>query len=712
MDLNDLNEEQKLAVLSTEQANRIIAGAGTGKTRVITYKIAHLINNLGVLSYKILAVTFTNKATNEMKNRLNNLVGPSARDIWIYTYHAFCARVLRSDIAVLGKYTRDFIIIDILDKINILKDLAKKHDFTFDHSEIKKLNAMISHWKNHQLLPADLSNDNNYQEFEPYWIKIYQLYNETLAKNNMLDFDDLLGLTLELFKQHPPTLEKWQARFNYILVDEFQDTNQLQFELINLLVTQHQNLTVVGDPDQTIYSFRGAKAELILNFENYFANSRTFMLRQNYRSTPEILAVANAVIKHNQSPLAKELFTYNNNAAAVKLYHASSSINETIWIVEKIKKLQQQAVALKDIAILYRANYLSRELEVTLIKNDINYHIFGGFKFFERKEIKDVLAYLRALVYNDDLSLVRILKLIKSVGIKTIDTLIQDAEQTGKTFWNYLSSNSQTLKIAISNVISYLQTWKQKIATITELTSFVTDFLAAGDYLKSLDESFEKERIENIKELLNHMKNYDSQNSEAVIGKELLQNYLQEVSLYLDQEDGATNNDKVNLMTVHNAKGLEYDYVFIMGLNENVFPSMLSLNEGYQGLSEERRVFYVAITRAKQGLFLTYSDGFSHVTNNYRLPSRFIGEISKNLLDIEVLVNSNFRNKNFDWQPSAAKLTPVIIKSPWKCGDIVNHKMFGKGIVIKIIGNNIQVAFKDADLMIRSNHPLLKKDSS
>ncbi|WP_342277705.1 ATP-dependent helicase [Spiroplasma endosymbiont of Nephrotoma flavescens] len=708
MNINHLNEEQKLAVLSSEGANRIIAGAGSGKTRVIFYKIAHLIHNLAISSNQILAVTFTNKAANEMKSRLNELVGDQSKYTWVHTYHAFCVRVLRNDIVVLG-YTKDFIIIDTVDKINILKDIIKNKQYNFDSNEIKKVSSMISYWKNHQLSYSDIINSDFYHEHKQQWLEIYKIYLQNLPKNNMVDFDDLLTLTLELFSHHAEVLQKWQKRFSYVLVDEFQDTNELQFELINYLVKIHQNITVVGDPDQTIYSFRGAKARLILDFDNYFPNGKTFILNQNYRSTQNILNVANILISYNHSRIAKDLFTMNDYGSKTKLYHGNTSIRETNWVAKEIKKLVEKKILLNNILILYRANYLSRDLEEALINNHINYRIYGGFKFFERKEIKDVLAYLKTLVYGDQLSTVRVLNLIKGVGMTTINNLIEQSQNNHQSLLKYLMVNVASLKPLIIELVTYLKVWKEKLKSYEKMTLFSQDFLNNGNYLQQLADGFEEERLENVKELFNHMENYDLQNVDSLQGMELLQHYLQEVSLYVDQDENSANQDRVSLMTSHNAKGLEYDFVFIIGLNEGIFPNTLSIEEGISAIEEERRVLYVAITRARKGLFLSYSEGFSYVTNNYRLPSRFVIEINPSLLELKSDEQLEDTKRSLSWTiPKNISLTPAK-KSQWKTGDVIQHSTFGKGIVTNILNSNVEVAFNSGIKVLRSNHPLLKK---
>ncbi|WP_342263851.1 ATP-dependent helicase [Spiroplasma endosymbiont of Clivina fossor] len=515
------------------------------------------------------------------------------------------------------------------------QEFSTKLKYNFDNNEIKKVSSMISYLKNNQLSYCDVINNAFYYEYKQQWLEIYKIYLQYLSKNNMVDFDDLLILTLKLFSQHSEVLQKWQKQFSYVLVDEFQDTNELQFQLINYLVKIHQNITVVGDPDQTIYSFRGAKARLILDFNNYFPNAKTFILNQNYRSIQNILDVANILISYNHSRIAKDLFAMNNRGNKIKLYCGNTSICEANWVIKEIKKLVEKNILLKNILILYRANHLSHHLETALINNYINYRIYGAFKFFERKEIKDVLAYLKTLVYGDELSIIRILNLIKGVGITTINNLIEQSQNSEQSLLKYLMVNVSSLKPSIVKLVTYLKVWKEKLKSYEKITCLAQDFLNNGTYLQQLVDGFEGERLENVKELFNHMENYDLQNYDSLQGIELLQHYLQEVSLYVDQDENSVVQDKVSLMTIHNAKGLEYDFVFVIGLNEGVFPNTLSIEEGITAIEEERRVLYVAITRAKKGLFLSYSKGFSYIANNYCLPSRFITEIDTSLLEIK-----------------------------------------------------------------------------
>lgn len=706
MELKQLNEGQIKAVVDTDGPIRIIAGAGTGKTRVITYKIAYLLEKLGIAPNAILAVTFTNKAAKEMKERIAK-ISLFYTNVPILTFHGFCAWLLRQDIKQLNlNYDSNFNIIDIPDKTSIIKSIIKDSKLKLDKQEVNFITKLISKWKNEQTEENEVLG-NNGDDQKRMFFKVYQKYNEHLIKNNLLDFDDLLILTAKLLTINPQVLAKWQAKFSYILVDEFQDTNDLQFQIIKLLVAKHQNLTVVGDPDQTIYSFRGANSNLIINFDRFFKNSKTYILDQNYRSSQEILNLANDLIAYNPIHIKKNLFTNNESGPKPVLFQANSSSSEAMWISNKIKELlETKKVNLHEIAILYRANHLSRELEQALIQNNIDYRIFGGLKFFERKEIKDVLAFIKVLILNDQLSTTRILNLTPNIGMITINKINEQASKYNLLPMVYLYENKLFQKKEVQQLITILLDIKENLNNYKNIADLVSDILEKTGYLKWLEDRFEEDRIENISQLLAQIREIDKNRQEELFNERVI-SYLQEISLYTSHDEIDEISDKVNLMTVHNAKGLEFSFVFVYGLNEGIFPSHKAYEQEW-GIEEERRIFYVAITRAKKELFLSYSKGYSYYLNDELIISSFLEEIdSQHLQKIEKNKSNklNFTsNKNFS-NPFKNK-----IKSKWSAGDIIEHSTFGRGIITNVLNNtSIEVAFEKGLRVLKSDHPLISK---
>lgn len=725
--LENVNEQQLQAIINVDGPCRIIAGAGVGKTRVITYKIAYLINVIKIASEKILALTFTNKATREMKERVIQLLNDNNINVTIVTYHALCAKILRKDIHYL-KMTNNFNIIDQEDQRKILKDIFQKE---FSHKaelqELRTLSANIADWKNKHLSPEELLVDYQNQDQWILRVKVFALYKQYQFINSCLDFDDLLLLVARLFKEFPQVLAKWEKKFEFILVDEFQDTNDIQYDILFSLAKNHKNITVVGDPDQTIYSWRGANINLILNFTKQFPNTQTFILNQNYRSTTKILNTANSLIKNNAQRIEKELLTKNELGNDVVVYHANNSDQEAHWVATTIKKIHlKYHLDLNKIAILYRNNYLSKDLEQALINNNINYKIFGGYKFFERKEIKDILAYLKIIAWNDNISMIRILNTTPKIGPKAIDHLLSLAGEHSLTLNEYLfkfqyglPKNYRQHLQPLINLINEMQT---NIEEVSSLYHMVESLLMKTNYLKRLEDNIEDERIKNIKQLLAQLLEYDSSNNDIygqkLQGQQLLTSFLQEVSLYTDLDENTTNK-AVSLMTIHSAKGLEFDVVFIVGINEGILPGLgKSGTENLTKIEEERRLFYVAITRAKKWLFLSSAGGYSYVLNSYKQPSRFLKDLD--LKYLKIINNEHqemaalYQNRNhvkFNYYKNDSK-DKTTVTNNWNVGDIIVHDIFGKGVITKLIGDKIQVAFhknKGGIRIISANHSAIKK---
>ncbi|MBE4703819.1 ATP-dependent helicase [Spiroplasma platyhelix] len=730
--IKELNDSQLAAILYNEGPSIIVAGAGVGKTKVLTHKIAYLITGLNVSSERILAVTFTNKAAKEMKNRVSQLLNNDRNNVRIFTYHGLCAQILRRESQNLN-INNNYNIIDTSDQRQILRDIYQR-DFNHkpEASEIKMLIHFISEWKNHHLTKEDVIHDYTEQETWVLRAKVYERYQEYQRQNNCLDFDDLLLLVAQLFKEFPNIASKWQNKFDFVLVDEFQDTNNLQYEILLNLVSKKQNLTIVGDPDQTIYTWRGANINLILKFTEKFPQAETFILNQNYRSTSKILNVANSLITNNEQRIAKNLFTKNNLGEDIIVYHAVNSTQEANWVANVIKKISlKENIKLNQIAVLYRNNYLSKDLEQAFINHNLNYRIVGGFKFFERKEIKDIIAYLKVIAWNDNLSMIRILNATPKIGAKTIEGLLSQANENNLTLSEYLFLFQHNLtknhKLYLQPLINLITDFKEKTNEVTSLHQMVSKLLQDTEYLKKLKDQFENERIENIKQFLEQIVEFDSKN-ENLQGELLLTTFLQEISLYTDLDED-NDIEAINFMTIHSAKGLEFEVVFIIGLNEGILPGLtnptinLSTKEKIK-LEEERRLFYVAITRAKRFLFVSSASGYSYVLNNHRVPSRFFEELDFQYLKV---ISSNrtqeenqekFYPKNYKFNKIVSRINSKELnqstnsENPWKISDLLTHEIFGSGVVTKIIGDKIEVAFhkKTGGIKILSaSHPLIKK---
>lgn len=710
IDITTLNNEQKEAVIADDKYIRIIAGAGSGKTRVLTTRIAYLIEERNVAANRILAITFTNKAANEMKERIKKMLNDDNNTAWISTIHSLCVRILREDITTMN-YPRNFTIVDADDQKSILKEAYK--EFDVDKSKFT-VSSMLSYISNNKC--AEVSTKRAYElandmPGEMIKAKVYEFYENRLMQLYALDFDDLLLWTVRMFKKYPEVLNKWMNRFSYILVDEFQDVDHVQYELIKLLCGSKNNLCVVGDPDQTIYTWRGADVNIIMDFETDFKGCHTVILNQNYRSTKNILEGANSVIRNNRNRVKKDLFTVNEANDLIVHYSASNEEYEAVWIAQKILELTRKNNTYRDIAILYRSNYLSRSIEKALLESRIPYVIYGGVKFYERAEIKDALSYLRMIVTKDDLAFKRIINVPKrGIGNKTLDMITDKARENNLTMYEicdsekFLSGKNQK---TIDEFISMIKRWEVRIQdkSVADILDMV---LLESGYKAYLEEAKETERLENLKELMNDMRSFSEDYPESSLDE-----YLQLVSLYGDKEEKHTE-DYVSLMTVHAAKGLEFDNVFVIGMSDGIFPSERSMQDGNRGVEEERRLAYVAYTRAKKRLYLTDSSGFSYILSKPRVTSRFVEEVDgayinhlnrpKNQDDSNLNINADETRVNRPINKSSGK-------KGFKKGDKVNHKMFGDGIVVKVKDGFVDVAFvyPAGVKKIMANHPSLTK---
>ena len=706
IDISFLNENQKAAVLAEDQYIRIIAGAGSGKTRVLTMRIAHLIQDLQVYPNKILAITFTNKAANEMKQRIRNILHDENTTCFISTIHSLCVRILREDITSMN-YPRNFTVLDADDQKSIIKEAYRELNIDKNKFSINSLLDYISNNKS-----AYISVDRAFElagEFsgEKTKAEVFKFYEERLHQLYALDFDDLLLWTVRMFKKYPEILDKWMHRFHYIHVDEFQDVDHVQYELVRLLTGTINNLCVVGDPDQTIYTWRGADVNIIMNFTNDFKGCRTIILNENYRSTKNILDGANSVIKNNRNRVKKDLYTSQKSADKIMHYSAPAEEYEASWVANRIAMLHnKEDIPYRHIAILYRNNYLSRAIEKGLLDQRIPYVIFGGIKFYERQEIKDALSYMRMITTQDDLAFKRIINVPKrGIGNKTIEQISDKAKELRTSMYEvckserFLSGKNQK---TIDDFVTMIEKWRTKAEEL-EVAKILEMILEDTGYRKMLEDEQETDRIENLKELINDMQSFMHEYPESTLDE-----YLQLVTLYGEKEE-KIDDQYVSLMTIHAAKGLEFDYVFVIGMSDGIFPSERSMQEGAAGVEEERRLAYVAYTRAKKQLYLTECSGFSYVLSKPRVTSRFIEEI-----DPENIEHLNKPKKQEVLVSDAQEKTVKVVKvnqQSYKKGDKVNHAMFGDGIIVKVNGNILEVAFAfpHGIKKIVANHPSLKK---
>lgn len=718
VDTSLLNKNQKEAVLSDHKYLRIIAGAGSGKTRVLTMRIVHLIEDEDVRPWKILAITFTNKAAKEMKERIEHMVSVNDAPRWISTIHSLCVRILREDIGVMG-YPKSFTIIDAEDQKSIVKEAIKQ--LKLEDEELTP-SEVINYISNNKSAEVSVSQAfalaNNYTT-DKSKAKIYEYYVKRQQQLFALDFDDLILWTVHMFHEHKDVLEKWQKKFEYILVDEFQDIDNLQYKLIRYLVGKENCLYVVGDPDQTIYTWRGANVDIIMNFEKDFPGTKTIMLNENYRSTSSILNASNSVIQNNKNRLKKELYTSRESDDKVIHYAAESDEYEAAWIAGKIRELHAKGKKYSDMAILYRSNYLSRSLERSLMEALIPYIIYGGIRFYERQEIKDALCYLRLVASSeDDLALMRVLNRPKrGIGNKTMDLIADTSREENKSMFDVLKSEdifSPKNKQKIQEFVSMIEGWRSlinenKIELPTLLETIIRESGLKAMY--EADQEKKDERLQNLKALVSDMHSFVENYEEPTLDL-----YLQNISLYTDRESEEAK-ECVELMTVHAAKGLEFDTVFVSDLNDGIFPNERALNESSRGIEEERRLAYVAFTRAKNHLYLCEAGGYSFILQRMRNTSRFIKEIDEDFIEDALGSRQNtsnsfnhesgytrnsfrdFVNRSNKVEPTHVVNTKIIeevqrpSKEKFKKNDIVIHPTFGEGVIIKAKRDMLDIAF-------------------
>ena len=710
--LQKLNEQQKLPVIHKNGPLIVIAGAGSGKTRVLTYRIVHLINQ-NIDPFNILALTFTNKAAAEMKKRISESVGDSqAKNIWMGTFHSVFARILRSEAPLLG-YPTNFTIYDTYDSERLVSNIIKELNLNKDHYKAKQIRNRISSLKNNFITVENYFNNPEMIEVDKMSKRsefgiIYKRYVERCFRSSVMDFDDLLLKTNELLNKFPEVLSKYQDKFRYILVDEYQDTNYSQYLIIKALSDRHQNLCVVGDDSQSIYSFRGANIDNILNFKKHYPDCKTYKLEQNYRSSNNIVQCANSLIQNNQFKLDKTIWTQNSDGEKITINKSISDSDEGRYVASNIfERKNNEFLSNSSFAVLYRTNAQSRAVEDALRKINIEYQVFGGLSFYQRKEIKDILAYLRLIEnLNDEESLRRIINFpSRGIGQTTLDKLTLVSERQNISLFDSISNlNDPSVKIN-KGTIEKLENFRNQILSFKvfsqsnnayETVSHIINKIQIVNFYKNEGSLESFNRIENIEELVNGINDFIEGQEELFESDKSLSRYLEDVALY-SETDKQVSNEKVSLMTVHMAKGLEFPIVYVLGMEENLFPSIMSVNSREE-VEEERRLFYVAMTRAEKSLTLSYCNQRFKWGNLIECePSRFLSEIdnkytNKNSLDQQQpshIDNTLLRLRNFKKRKNISKLksfksSSQKIKINIKINDVVFHERFGKGEVKQI----------------------------
>lgn len=696
-----LNEQQKEAVFCTEGPLLLLAGAGSGKTRVLTHRIAYLIDQ-GVNPYHIMAITFTNKAATEMRERVDQLVGYGAEHIWVSTFHSTCVRILRRHIDKLG-FGNSFTIYDADDQKSLIRGICKQFKIDTKMLPERSIIREISSAKDEFMTPSEYEAKHQYDFNKKKIAEIYREYQKQLRSNNALDFDDLLFKTVELFQFHPEVLDYYQERFQYIMVDEYQDTNTIQFQLISMLARKYRNLCVVGDDDQSIYKFRGANIKNILNFENVFPDAQVIKLEQNYRSTQNILNAANEVIANNAGRKEKKLWTENEEGDLIEFHQYGTEYEEAEQIASEIEKLAGEGYEYKNMVILYRTNAQSRVFEERFMIKNIPYRIVGGTNFYQRKEVKDMICYLKAVGNGmDDLAVRRIINVPRrGIGAATIDKINTYAIENDISFLDacFQADSITTLgnaKKKIRGFADMIQEFRdqEKRGSLEDLFHFVLEKTGYVEGLKAEKTEEAESRIENINELLNKIVTYEQEAEEPSLGE-----LLEEIALVADIDDLEDSDNRVILMTLHSAKGLEFPYVFICGMEDGIFPSYMTIiSENDEDMEEERRLCYVGITRAKKKLYLSAAKRrMIQGRTQFNKVSRFVDEIPEEFLDVSQNVHlkenkmekdifSTNRKKRFR-KPYQAKsfAPPKIDKLSYGVGDQVSHIKFGKGIVTDVV---------------------------
>lgn len=673
--LENLNKEQLEAVKTTEGPLLVLAGAGSGKTKVLTTRVAYLIDELGITPESILAITFTNKAAKEMKDRIFKMLGTVAYQIQISTFHSFGLTILKEHYDKLG-YDKNFTILDSDDSSTVVKKILKDMDKDPKKYSYKAIRNKISSAKNELMEPEDLAKFST-NDMDELVVDVYKKYKEKLKTNNSVDFDDLLMLPITLFRKYPEVLKFYQDRFKYILIDEYQDTNEAQYLLTKMISAKYKNICVVGDNDQSIYSFRGSNYKNILNFEKDYNNAKVIMLERNYRSTKQILDVANCIIKKNTLRKDKNLWTDNETGEKVKYHRAENEKDEAFYVkcqIEELKKTEK----LSEIAVLYRTNAQSRNMEEALLKENIPYKVIGSMYFYKRKEIKDLLSYLNVIYNsNDDISLLRVINVPKrGIGAKTIENLSIQADLLNQSIYSTIEAGKE---LEFKKIIEDIKANKDNMS-LTELVDYVLDKSGIRKELEDENTLDSEVRLENLEEFKSITKNFEEER-----GIVSLEDFLMEISLVADVEEHKNNTEVVTLMTIHSAKGLEFDNVFVIGLEEGIFPHTNCLND-FNEVEEERRLCYVSITRARKKLWLINAKRRTiYGMDSMNPPSRFIKEIDNELLE------SDAKEENI--MPKIVKKNMIDTNADYNMGDKIKHDTFGLGVIVGIDKSILTIAF-------------------
>lgn len=683
--IDELNEQQKEAVTTTEGYVRIIAGAGTGKTKALTYRYAYLVDELGISTSNILCVTFTNKAAREMSKRIRQMIGDSDTG-YICTFHGFCVKLLREDIHAIN-YPQNFVVMDSEDTEEILKTVyenahIQSRTYTFDMAR-DHISAMKNEMQ-HIAYLEDISNDRllaDYEKASDIPEKVFLGYLYEQKKVYGLDYDDLITIALHILRTDAEKCRKWQERMMYVMVDEFQDVSGNQYALAEILSGYHRNLFIVGDPDQTIYTWRGARIEYILEFDKNHENTQTIFLDTNYRSTPDILAVSNSLIEKNRNRLPHRLVAVKSPEARPLYVHSRTTGDEAQWVTNEIKRLVEAGTKYSDIAVLYRSHFVSRSIEEAFIKTKIPYILYSGTEFYKRKEIKDVLAYLRMVAYADDLSFRRVINEPKrNFGKKRMSMLKSYCETHRCSLYSGLQDllEEKTVKSTgasafVDIIENFRKTYKEK-----SLSDLVMELMAATGYEAMLRQAGEQERLDNLAELKQSIDEYEKTSGE----ENTLEEYLQSIALYTNN-DREKDKDSVTMMTIHTAKGLEFPYVFVCGVNEGIFPSKHVDTEAM--LEEERRMAYVACTRAERGLYISDAEGLNY-DDSFRYPSRFIFNIDREAIGYVNELSQRLVDDTKNYI-AANESRYMPLDTELKPGDRVRHKVFGEGTITGIRGD-------------------------
>jgi DNA helicase II / ATP-dependent DNA helicase PcrA len=690
--LADLNPAQREAVLTTEGPLLVIAGAGSGKTRVLTYRVAHLVNAVGVKPNEILAITFTNKAAAEMRDRLGLLLGNRVRAIWILTFHAACGRILRREAERLG-YRSNFTIYDSADQHRLVKQCLEELERDPKRFTPRGIHSVISRAKNELVGPGEFK-ERVASFYDQTVADVYELYQRRLFTSNAVDFDDMLYLTVDVLERFPEARQRWEKAFRYVLVDEYQDTNHAQYRLLQLVAGKHMNVCAVGDPDQSIYAFRGADIRNILDFERDFPGTRTIALEQNYRSTNSILRAANAVIENNRERKPKNLFSELGEGEPVEVLEVEDEHSEARFVAARIAALVEQGYSADDVAVFYRTNAQSRVLEDVLVRQAVAYQVIGGPRFYDRAEIKDAVAYLQALDNPvDAVSLMRIAnRPRRGIGDSSIARLVAFADSRGISLWDALPHADEAgVGAAPQRAVKQFHTVMMSLMSRADELSvpeLVEEVLRRTGYLDTLEAERTIEaqgRVENLQELIGVAQEWNEQAQEPS-----LSGFLQEISLYSDQDAIRGDGSLVTLMTLHNAKGLEFAAVFVIGVEEGIFPHMRSIEE--QGIEEERRLCYVGMTRAKERLTMLHASTRSlWGARTYNLASRFLDELP------EVgVVRERLAPARWDYGRKQAQEVAVRDRPALSTGDSVKHGTLGEGVVVQLEpGGVAMVRFED-----------------